>query len=133
MVYLRVSPEEAIRRINKRGRGFEVQNSIKYWYDLNQNYEDYFKRANHKMQLLRPFEIIRNYLERDQIPVKLCAAGRDKDYDWLGWSHWATDAKAHLSGFKNIKKYWPKDGKVFEGQFQEFIYNNKPCFLSLSR
>ena len=46
MVYLRVSPEEAIRRINKRGRGFEVQNSIKYWYDLNQNYEDYFKNYN---------------------------------------------------------------------------------------
>ena len=27
-------------------------------YVNGRNYEDYFKRANHKMQLLRPFEII---------------------------------------------------------------------------
>ena len=27
-------------------------------YVNDKNYEDYFKRANHKMQLLRPFEII---------------------------------------------------------------------------
>ena len=27
-------------------------------YVNGKNYEDYFKRANHKMQLLRPFEII---------------------------------------------------------------------------
>ena len=83
--------------------------------------------------LYRPFEFIRNYVDKENIPVKLCGSGRGKDYSWLGWSHWATDDKDHLSGFKNIKKYWPVDGKVFEGQFQEFIYNNKPCFLSLSR
>ena len=27
-------------------------------YDNGKNYDDYFKRENHKMQLLRPFEII---------------------------------------------------------------------------
>jgi deoxyadenosine/deoxycytidine kinase len=43
MVYLRVSPEEAIRRINKRGRDFEVKNSTEYWYNLSENYESYFK------------------------------------------------------------------------------------------
>ena len=26
-----------------------------------------------------------------------------------------------------------ENGKVFEGQFQEFIYNEKPCYLNLSR
>jgi transketolase C-terminal domain/subunit len=65
--------------------------------------------------------------------MKLCGAGRDQDYDWLGWSHWATDDKAHLSGFKNIKKYWPEDGEVMKKQFQEFMYNQKPCYLNLSR
>ena len=83
--------------------------------------------------LYRPFEFIRNYVDYEKIPVKLCASGRGKDYDWLGWSHWATDDKVHMSGFKNIKKYWPEDGKVFEDQFQEFIYNQKPCYLNLSR
>jgi transketolase len=83
--------------------------------------------------LYRPFEFIRNYVDYEKIPVKLCASGRGKDYDWLGWSHWATDDKEHLSGFKNIKKYWPKNGKTFELQFHEFMYNNKPCYLNLSR
>jgi len=83
--------------------------------------------------LYRPFEFIRNYVDHEKIPVKLCGAGRDKDYDWLGWSHWATDDKDHMSGFKNIKKYWPANGKVMEQQFQEFMYNQKPCYLNLSR
>lgn len=83
--------------------------------------------------IYRPFEFIRNYVDYENIPVKLCASGRGRDYDWLGWSHWATDDEAHLSGFKNLKKYWPKDGKSFEPEFQEFMYNEKPCYLNLSR
>ena len=81
--------------------------------------------------LYRPFEFIRNYVDKEKIPVKLCGSGRDKDYSWLGW--WATDDKEHLSGFKNIKKYWPKDKKDMEDKFQEFMYNNKPSYLNMSR
>ena len=83
--------------------------------------------------LYRPFEFIRNYLERDQIPVKLVGAGRGKDYDWLGWSHWAHDDKIHLSGFKNIKKMWPEDEKELEKVFKDFIYSEKPAYMNLSR
>jgi deoxyadenosine/deoxycytidine kinase len=42
MVYLKASPEEAIRRIKKRGRDYEVKNNIDYWHDLNQNYNNFF-------------------------------------------------------------------------------------------
>lgn len=42
MVYLKVSPEEAVRRINKRGREYEVQNNTDYWYRLSHNYNDFF-------------------------------------------------------------------------------------------
>lgn len=42
MVYLKVTPKEAIRRINKRGRDYEVKNDTDYWYDLNQNYNNFF-------------------------------------------------------------------------------------------
>ena len=42
MVYLNVTPKEAIRRINKRGRDYEVKNDTEYWYDLNQNYNNFF-------------------------------------------------------------------------------------------
>tara|TARA_Y100001970_G_scaffold283130_1_gene397542 strand:+ start:136 stop:567 length:432 start_codon:yes stop_codon:yes gene_type:complete len=34
-------------------------------YINGKNYEDYFKRANHKMQLLRPFEIINQPTDYD--------------------------------------------------------------------
>ena len=34
-------------------------------YVNGKNYEDYFKRANHKMQLLRPFEIINQLTSYD--------------------------------------------------------------------
>ncbi len=34
-------------------------------YVNGKNYEDYFKRANHKMQLLRPFEIIEQATDYD--------------------------------------------------------------------
>ena len=34
-------------------------------YVNGKNYEDYFKRANHKMQILRPFEIINQSTDYD--------------------------------------------------------------------
>jgi len=83
--------------------------------------------------LYRPFEFIRNYLERDKIPVKIFGAGRDKDYDWLGWSHWAHDDKEHLSGFKNIKKFWPKDAEQMEDIFHDVLYSASPTYVNLSR
>ena len=66
-------------------------------------------------------------------PVKLIGAGRNKDYDWLGFSHWAHDDKEHLSGFKNIKKLWPKDETDMEKVFKEMVYSNDPYYVNLSR
>ena len=34
--------------------------------------------------LYRPFELIRNYLDHEEIPVKLIGGGRDDDYGYLG-------------------------------------------------
>jgi transketolase len=83
--------------------------------------------------IYRPFEFIRNYVDHESIPVKLVGAGRDKDYDWLGWSHWAEDDKEHMNGFKNIKKYWPVDADDMKTQFNEIMLNNQPVYLNLSR
>ena len=83
--------------------------------------------------IYRPFEFIRNHLERDQIPVKLFGAGRDYDYDWLGWSHWAHDDKEHMSGFKNIIKLWHKDSEEMSSLFKNIIYSDKPHYVNLSR
>ena len=83
--------------------------------------------------IYRPFEFIRNHLERDQIPVKLFGAGRDYDYDWLGWSHWAHDDREHMKGFKNIRKVWPVDANDMELKFKDIIYDNKPYYVNLAR
>ncbi|MBT5346885.1 deoxynucleoside kinase [bacterium] len=43
MVYLQISPENAIKRIKKRGRDYETSQDENYWVDLNNRYETYFK------------------------------------------------------------------------------------------
>lgn len=42
MIYLEVSPEEAMRRIAKRGRDYEQVVESEYWINLNNNYREYF-------------------------------------------------------------------------------------------
>jgi transketolase len=82
--------------------------------------------------LYRPFEIIRTYIDHERLPVILAAAGRDKDYASAGWSHWATDDKDHLSGFKNILKLWPSSDEL-EKEFNNIINTNLPYYVNLSR
>ena len=47
--------------------------------------------------IYRPFEFVRVHIDNDKVPVKLFGAGRDKDYDWLGFTHWAHDDKEHTT------------------------------------
>ena len=82
--------------------------------------------------LYRPFEVIRTFIDHEKIPVILAAAGRDKDYGAAGFSHWATDDKEHLSGFKNILKLWP-DEKQLENEFQNIINTKVPYYVNLKR
>lgn len=46
MIYLEISPEEAVKRITKRGREFELQTELDYWRKLNQEYRQYFEQYN---------------------------------------------------------------------------------------
>ncbi len=81
--------------------------------------------------LYRPFEWIRNYLDHEKIPVKLVGGGRDKDYGYLGFSHWAEEDEQVMSVFKNIQFYKPKEFTKEVGL--DLIYNNQPSYLNLSR
>ena len=83
--------------------------------------------------LYRPFEFLRNYVNAENIPVKLIGSGRDKDYSHDGLSHWAHDADQVLQVLPNIKVYKPADIEELENIFPEFLYNDKPAFLSLTR
>lgn len=81
--------------------------------------------------LYRPFELLRNYLDHEKIPVKLIGGGRDRDYGHLGFSHWAEEDIKILSILKNIKTYKPKE--FSESIAEEMLYNNKPSYLNLKK
>jgi transketolase len=83
--------------------------------------------------LYRPYETIRNYIDHEQIAVKLCGGGRNKEYEHDGFSHWSEDAKNVLDNFPNIIQYWPETNKDMILNLKELLTNDKPCFLSLKR
>jgi deoxyadenosine/deoxycytidine kinase len=46
LVYLEVGVDEAMRRINRRGRDYEKVVEREYWEQLNSNYRNYFEKYN---------------------------------------------------------------------------------------
>ena len=81
--------------------------------------------------LYRPFEFLRNYLHHENIPVKLVGGGRNKDYGYLGFSHWAEEDLDIMNNLNNIQLY--KLNKLSRTLMEEFIYNNKPSYINLKR
>ena len=83
--------------------------------------------------LYRPFETIRNYINHEQIAVKLVGGGRDKDYTHDGFSHWAEEASQVLSVLPNITQMWPETKEDVIELTRVMLYNGQPSFLSLKR
>ena len=85
--------------------------------------------------LYRPFEWIRNYLNEECIKVKLVGGGRDRDYGYLGSTHWAIDDIDILSSFNNIKKYksTPRDDSELEKIVLEFLRVQSPAYINLKK
>jgi transketolase len=83
--------------------------------------------------LYRPFELLRNYVSHEKIPVKLLGSGRDFDYSHDGMSHWAHDDKDVLAALPNIKIYKPETIDDLENVWQEFLFSTEPAYLNLRR
>ena len=83
--------------------------------------------------LYRPFELLRNYLDHEKIAVKLAGGGRDRDYGYLGFSHWAEEDKTVMSCFKNIHTSHPEDSEELEAMFPGFINGDSPHYVNLKR
>ena len=83
--------------------------------------------------LYRPFELLRNYINKEELNVKLIGAGRDKDYSHDGFSHWACDDKEIMSSsFKKIKSFWPNETNLISTL--DYCFDAKgPCYLNLNR
>lgn len=83
--------------------------------------------------LYRPFEIIRNYLNYENIPVKLIGGGRGKEYGTAGYTHWAEDDTAIMSVFPNITTLHPNTDEELKEQFLLFIYGTNPAYMNLRK
>ena len=83
--------------------------------------------------LYRPFEFIRNYLDHEQIPVKLIGGGRDRGDGKLGFTHWAEDDRRIMDCFDNIDVYHPEQEQELRGILDTLVENDKPSYLNLVR
>ncbi len=81
--------------------------------------------------LYRPFEFLRNLVNKEKIPVKIVGSGRDDDYGALGFSHYATDDEVVLSSLQNIKIFKPEIPDDID--IKKFLYNETPSYLNLKR
>jgi len=83
--------------------------------------------------LYRPFEMLRNYVNYENIPVKLIGSGRDRDYSHDGISHWAHDDMTVLQSLPNIESYKPADIRELEQWWPQFMFGTNPAYLNLTR
>jgi transketolase len=83
--------------------------------------------------LYRPFEFLRNYVNYENIPIKLIGSGRDRDYSHDGISHWAHDDEQVLAALPNIVVYKPQTIAELEDIWPTFINSNWPAYLNLTR
>jgi transketolase len=81
--------------------------------------------------IYRPFEMIRNYLDYESIDVTVVGGGRNKDYGYLGFSHWACDDKQIMNCFTNIRKFHPNTDQELNQNFVEILSKKEPSYLNL--
>lgn len=83
--------------------------------------------------LYRPFETIRNYVNREGIPVKLVGGGRNRDYGHDGFSHWSEEDKAVMELFPQISSSWPETKEEVPELLYRQLYHSGPTYLNLRR
>ena len=83
--------------------------------------------------IYRPFEFVRNYVDHEKLPVKLIGGGRDRDYGYLGFSHWAEEDRDIMSNFNNIKTLHPENVGKMHDNFKYVIDKKTPLYMNLQR
>lgn len=83
--------------------------------------------------IYRPFEMIRNYINHEKIPVKILGGGRNEDYGYLGFSHWANEDISVMSVFENITLFKPNTTEELESAFNFSINNSFPTYINLKK
>lgn len=103
------------------GIGLAMEGKIPYVYSIT------------PFAIYRPFEMIRNYLDHEKIPVNVIGGGRDKDYGYLGFSHWSEDDKKIMKSFKNIFTFHPSTELELSQAFRCSLGKQFPTYINLKR
>lgn len=82
--------------------------------------------------LRRPYELVKLYLDEEQVPVKLAGSGIDNDYKHDGPSHWAYDAQDLMDNL-DIAEFWPETKEDIPNMMDDFLYSGLPSFMALRR
>lgn len=84
--------------------------------------------------LYRPFEMIRNYVNHEKLPIKLVGCGRDRDYSHDGITHWAEDDETVVRNcFPAIGFNKPKQEEFTSDYLKRILESGKPEYLNLRR
>ncbi len=78
----------------------------------------------------RPFEQVKLDIDQQNVNVKLVGYA---DYPTQGPTHAEIDAPYMMKMFKNIKSYFPKDGKEAKEAILESYKKKGPAFISLKK
>jgi len=103
------------------GIGLAMDGKIPYVYSIT------------PFAIYRPFEMIRNYLNHESIPVNVIGGGRDEDYGYLGFSHWSSDDETHMSGFTNMKCFKPRSDASLKLAFNYSLLRASASYINLKR
>ena len=89
--------------------------------------------------LYRPFESLRLYINHENISVKLVGSGRggysdiiSRDYEELGFSHWADEDTEVMKLFPNIECLCPTIKEHIADMVDEMVENEIPYYINLS-
>lgn len=81
----------------------------------------------------RAFEMIRTYIDHEEIPVILVGSGRDQEYEHDGYSHNASDVRDIFTHLSKIKQYFPLAKAEIPTILELVVKKKQPAFLSLSK
>ena len=82
--------------------------------------------------LYYPFAFIRHFMNNENLPIKLVGGGRNKDYGYLGSTHWAEDDIDIMCALPNIRLYKPNLEEL-NSLFPDFINSKFPSYINLSK
>ena len=103
------------------GIGLAMENKIPFVYSIT------------PFAIYRPFEMIRNYLDHENILVNIVGGGRDMDYGYLGFSHWANDDRRIMSSFDNLKTFHPDTAEGIKDYFTFVHSRTNATYINLKR